>query len=92
MIGQVHKLLRAVTDNTESDSISPHGQDQNTGIFQVTITGTATVKLQGRLYDGFAWHDITSITASDAKTVALFPHMRAVASSVSGTVTAALLG
>jgi len=62
------------------------------GIFQVEITGTATVQMQGRVDENFSWHTLETYTASGADKVAVFPHMRAnISAYSSGEVTAVLI-
>lgn len=62
------------------------------GIFQVEITGTATVQLRGRTSPDMPWVVIDSFTASDGNRCTLFPYMDAnVSSYTSGSITAELV-
>ena len=55
-------------------------------IVQVEITATATVLIQGRLSARFPWATIETFTQSDAKSAALFTHMRVSLSDNTGNV------
>lgn len=64
---------------------------QNTeyGLLQVTISGTATAVLEGRVSSSMGWQVIDTFTATDASRVSPFPHMRVrVSSYSSGTIRA----
>ncbi len=67
------------------------------GLFQLHISGSATVQLQGRATGSAQWHPIGDYDESDvdgtsktfARAVVLFPEMRLVISALSsGTVSA----
>lgn len=65
--------------------------DHEYGIFQVDISGTATVVLEGRISPQMTWATIDTYTASGAGRISLFPHMRArVSAYTSGTIRAEL--
>ena len=55
-------------------------------IVQVEITAAGVVLIQGRLSSNMPWHTIETITTSDAKSIALFPHMRVSLSGNTGFV------
>lgn len=53
------------------------------GIFQVEITGVATVELQGRTSANMPWAVIDTHTASGGTRTTLFPQMRAEVTALS---------
>lgn len=55
-------------------------------IAHILITASAIVLVQGRLSARLPWHTIETFTSSDAKSVALFTHMRVVVTGNTGTV------
>jgi len=90
-------LLDGVTSSTNSATIVPkHKTVGDTGVFQVHISDTATVTLQGRLESDAPWNPIVELTAADvdaatksaARSVALMSEMRVVASISAGSVSA----
>jgi hypothetical protein len=59
---------------------------------QVSITGTATVKVYGRTSANMPWIELASFTASGQQLVNLFPDMKAdVTAFTSGTCSAELV-
>lgn len=95
MKADVSILLNAVTAVTTSPAttISVRGVRGLYGVAQAKITGSATVKVYGRLSSDFDWKEITTFTSTDAIEVVLFPEMKAdVTVYASGTVTVGVLG
>lgn len=87
----VQKLIDGATGTVDGSTVQSFQDKQKSqyGVFQAEITDTATVKLQGRVSPGAPWVDVTSLTASGAEVVTLFPEMRGKVSSHSaGTVNA----
>ena len=83
----IYPLNSAATANGTSATVTPPLTARDgLGLYQASITGTATVTLQGRLVPSAPWADIVSLTSSGAQSVALFPFMQSVVSGVSGTV------
>lgn len=90
---RITRLLDGVTalGNGGTDGIQNMSPAEY-GIFQVEITGTATVQLRGRTSPDMPWVIIDSLTASDGNRCTLFPYMDALVSSYgSGTITAELV-
>jgi hypothetical protein len=87
-------LLNNVTGVTAGDpkQISVRGIRGLYGVAQAKITGTATVKIYGRLSSTFDWVEIATFTQSDAIEVVLFPEMKADVTAGTGTVTAGVIG
>lgn len=78
----VNNILFSVTDETGEANVLPSSRQQMVG--QISITGTQTVTLQGRINSSHDWVDIESVTAS---TLFLFTNpgeVRAVTTSTSG--------
>ena len=65
-------------------------QERPTGLFQVAISATATVLLQGRLNASLAWVTLATYTADALVEVVLAPQMRVNISANSGDVDAQL--
>jgi hypothetical protein len=55
---------------------SLHGSRGFQGLAQAAITGTATVKLQGRMSSEFPWVDLKEFTGSKFEEVTLMPEIR----------------
>lgn len=60
-------------------------------VVQVEITGTATVKIQGRASSDLSWIDIKTYTATGADPITLYPEMRAVSSGMAAATAKAEL-
>lgn len=88
----VNLLLDGVAATGASTTRNVQNYDASEyGIFQATISGTATVTIEGRLDRLHDWVVVDTFTASDASRITLFPEMRAnVTSYSSGTVRASL--
>lgn len=62
-----------------------------TGVFQINISNTATVALEGRFNSNHDWEVINTYTASTVENVTIMPEMRVnVTSYTSGTIYADL--
>lgn len=65
--------------------------DAPSGVFQIEISNTATVKLQGRMSSDYSWEDLNTYTSSTSENVTLFPEMRVnVTAYTSGNIDASL--
>jgi hypothetical protein len=96
---QVNRLLDGVTasGNSETLTITPTTSPNYSRlevpypVFQVEITGTATVQIRGRTSTDMSWHVIDTLTSSGASRCTQFPLMDAnVSSYSSGSVTVEL--
>lgn len=89
---QVIPLLSGQTNSDDGNSTSiPRNDGRDFILAQFEITGTATVKIQGRMNSGYSWVDIYETSSSEAKQVSRFPNMRAVVPSyTSGSISVAL--
>lgn len=88
-------LLNGVAALTTGDTtvIGVRGVRGLYGVAQASISGSATVKVYGRLSSAFPWKEITTFTSSDAIEVVLFPEMKAdVTVYGSGAVSVGVLG
>jgi len=86
----LNTLLNAVAADTNGTAVTLINRTgSKEGLFQYAITGTVTLKIQGRVNPNAAWVDVASVVASGAQAVTLYPQMRAVTSGMaSGTCTA----
>src|SRR5688572_1262216 len=93
----IHKLLAGAASVVASDVRHYQRFHHDKAIFQVEITGTATVKLQGRCDDSAPWETIVSLSNADVdattksavRSVTAMPQMRAnVTAWTNGTVSA----
>lgn len=82
----IQKAINAATTNITSDTYIYQRHNDEHGLAQVEITGSGNVSIQGRLSADSPWVAIKEYTASGADVIAIFPQMRVVLSSVSGTV------
>lgn len=85
------QLLSAVTATGSSVAVSKpltHGY-RTTSLWQVAISGAATVVIEGRLSESAAYATITTLTASGVVETVTLPDMRVTVSAyTSGTVSA----
>lgn len=65
-------------------NFSLHGGDGYYGLAQAKITGTLTVKLQGRLTSSHDWVDLVTYTASGWGEIKILPEMRYSITNVAG--------
>ncbi len=87
-IGQ-KPLHDAITVTADSDVVIPAQKTPgDMGVFQVTISDTATVILQGRSTAVADWVTITSLTATGVERVGLMHQMRASTTVTGGNVSA----
>jgi len=92
----IKNLLNAVVVDGNGSSINVNSKfagGVKTAQLSVTIAGgTGTVTIQGRLSSTDTWVPLAAgITASGGSTIPLWPHMRAVVSSISGATISANL-
>ena len=89
-------LLTAETGNKVGDTVAFRAEGIR-GMYaaaQVALGGgTATVTLQGRISDKFAWKTLNSFTQDDALEIVVFPEMRGeITGYSSGTISLAIVG
>jgi hypothetical protein len=73
MVTQFHNAASA--GDAGSASVQPSRQTREYGVYQVKITGVATIKVQGS-NNNVDWVDIKSYSASGGDVVSLFAFMR----------------
>lgn len=85
-------MASAVAATGAQAAVTPPYKGNAEAVFQVEITGTATVDLEGRVSPSAPWVMIHQSTASEIKAVVPVPEMRVnVTAYTSGAVNAWLL-
>lgn len=81
-------ILSAAAATGEGDTYQMTHAPSTEGLWQVKITGTATVILKGRVHASLDWETVATRSATGSDVVPIFPEMVAeVTAYTSGTVT-----
>lgn len=81
-------ILNAASATGEGDTCQMVYGPSTEGLWQVTITGTATVVLKGRVHASMGWETVATRSATGSDVVPIFPEMCAeVTAYTSGAVT-----
>lgn len=81
-------ILNAAAATGEGDTYQMSYAPSTEGLWQVTITGTATVVLKGRVHASMGWETVATRSATGSDVVPIFPEMCAeVTAYTSGAVT-----
>lgn len=74
---KVHRLANNVSASGAQTSVNTNPIPiSKSGVFQVNISGTATVALEGRINSNHDWEVINTYTSSSLENVTITPEMR----------------